>query len=155
MIRIFVCVCVVGICKVCLVQSSSRWYLPRWWVVHCIFSLLLDNDLLLKKEQLYNYYIYSHCHLSCQGWLINVVIYFQLIINLLLLLFQTVRKMEAEVVQMCVNMFKGGKEACGTVNTLMTAIREPMDMALLKSLLLLTLLLLFVHLQHNCESSMS
>lgn len=84
-----------------------------------------------------------------------VVIYFQLIINLLLLLFQTVRKMEAEVVQMCVNMFKGGKEACGTVNTLMTAIREPMDMALLKSLLLLTLLLLFVHLQHNCESSMS
>ena len=40
------------------------------------------------------------------------------------------RKMEAEVVQMCVNMFKGGKEACGTVNILMTAIREPMDMAL-------------------------
>ena len=39
------------------------------------------------------------------------------------------RKMEAEVVQMCVNMFKGGKEACGTVNTLMTAIREPADMA--------------------------
>jgi len=24
--------------------------------------------------------------------------------------------MEAEVVQMCVNMFKGGKDACGTVN---------------------------------------
>ena len=74
--------------------------------------------------------IIYNCHLSCQGWLINVVIYFQLIINLLLLLFQTVRKMEAEVVQMCVNMFKGGKEACGTVNILMTAIREPMDMAL-------------------------
>ena len=32
-------------------------------------------------------------------------------------LLQTVRKMEAEVVQMCVNMFKGGKDACGTVMT--------------------------------------
>lgn len=27
----------------------------------------------------------------------------------------TVRKMEAEVVQMCVNMYHGGKDACGTV----------------------------------------
>lgn len=33
----------------------------------------------------------------------------------LLIKFLTVRKMEAEVVQMCVNMFRGGKDACGTV----------------------------------------
>ena len=27
--------------------------------------------------------------------------------------------MEAEVVQMCVNMFRGGKDACGTVHNYM------------------------------------
>lgn len=32
-------------------------------------------------------------------------------------IFPDVRKMEAEVVQMCVNMFKGGKDACGTMTT--------------------------------------
>ncbi|CAH3170637.1 unnamed protein product [Porites lobata] len=32
-------------------------------------------------------------------------------------IFPDVRKMEAEVVQMCVNMFKGGKEACGTMTS--------------------------------------
>lgn len=31
--------------------------------------------------------------------------------------FPDVRKMEAEVIQMCVNMFKGGKDACGTMTT--------------------------------------
>ncbi|XP_020612836.1 sphingosine-1-phosphate lyase 1-like [Orbicella faveolata] len=32
-------------------------------------------------------------------------------------IFPDVRKMEAEVVQMCVNMFRGGKDACGTMTT--------------------------------------
>lgn len=30
--------------------------------------------------------------------------------------FPDIRKMEAEVVQMCVAMFNGGSEACGTVS---------------------------------------
>ena len=40
-------------------------------------------------------------------------------------LLQTVRKMEAEVVQMCVNMFKGGKDACGTVMTTKLLLLSP------------------------------
>ena len=31
--------------------------------------------------------------------------------------------MEAEVVQMCVNMFRGGKDACGTVGILEFAVQ--------------------------------
>ena len=31
-------------------------------------------------------------------------------------MFISVRKMEAEVVQMCVKMFNGGSDACGTVS---------------------------------------
>lgn len=32
-------------------------------------------------------------------------------------IFPDIVKMEAEVIQMCVNMFNGGPEACGSVST--------------------------------------
>ena len=49
-------------------------------------------------------------------------------------LFLTVRKMEAEVVQMCVNMFKGGKDACGTVMTTKLLFLSPLVTFLPKKL---------------------
>ena len=44
--------------------------------------------------------------------------------------FISVRKMEAEVVQMCVNMFNGGPDACGTVSRVLMFVH-----AILKSLI--------------------
>ncbi len=35
--------------------------------------------------------------------------------SILLFALFSVRKMEAEVIQMCVNLFNGGEDACGTV----------------------------------------
>lgn len=63
-------------------------------------------------EKCYDNFYSMECHYMCHENGISIFFFNP-----------TVRKMEAEVVQMCVNMYHGGKDACGTVR----AIREIMQ----------------------------